>query len=404
MRLTILIEQLSSTGGMELAALRLAHALSESGAEVHVLHGGPDQAALAGDLRTTTVAGLADPTAEKSVEEELRAALRRLDADVCLVASGRLWLLTAALNALPRVVHLAMEWSPVCAAGSRYRSRDEAVCTINAGWKCVAARAEAHCVPRRSLADLGPVRRQRRMARLSEKVTTWVPSAEMHRMFVADGASPDRLAVVPNLGMRVPQQQLEDLAQSATGAASAYHYLGRLTHTKGVLHLPAVDDALDGRLVLHGDGYLLEDLRPHFGSRLQPLVPQDTVAGVLMQTRGIVFPSLWPEPGGIVGLDAQIFGAPVAAYNRGAARDWVAAHLVAPSDAHALGTALRNTDRPEADAGVIAGRMKAYWAAVGEIAYSAAALAADGRSAASLPSDAVSRCLLSSGVKPLVTA
>lgn len=101
---------------------------------------------------------------------------------------------------------------------------------------------------------------------------------------------------------------------------------------------------------------------------LRGSISQTKIAGVLAWARAVVFPSLWPEPGGIVGLDAQLFGVPMASFAVGAALDWPETELFRPGDSKAMADWLASQPpsfKPR-DADVIAGRQSAYWERVGQ--------------------------------------
>ncbi len=50
---------------------------------------------------------------------------------------------------------------------------------------------------------------------------------------------------------------------------------------------------------------------------------QDEVTSELMSTHVLVFPSIWPEPYGLAGLEALSFGVPVVGFRAGAIPEWL---------------------------------------------------------------------------------
>ena len=153
-------------------------------------------------------------------------------------------------------------------------------------------------------------------------------STDQAQLYAAHGVSLTRMAVVPNLSIRMTADELHAVAAATPERwRNAVAFFGRLTKAKGAALLPDIADALgeDMRLRVFGEGYLAKGLEHLLSGSLCGQIRQPEVAGVLMWARAVVFPSLWPEPGGIVGVDAQIMGIPVAAFDVGAARFWPAA-------------------------------------------------------------------------------
>jgi len=73
------------------------------------------------------------------------------------------------------------------------------------------------------------------------------------------------------------------------------------------------------------------------------------IEGLLDGAQLAVMPSLWAEPFGIAGLEAQARGVPVVAFDVGGVRDWLSDEhgwLVPPNDPHALADALTEAADP----------------------------------------------------------
>ena len=148
-----------------------------------------------------------------------------------------------------------------------------------------------------------------------------------------------KLAVLPNLGIAAGAAELA-AASAATPPAwrGATAFIGRLSKAKGGQLLAALAEALpaSARLRIFGDGYLAGRLAALPDEVFCGHVDQRAVTGVLMWARSALFPSLWPEPGGIVGVDAQVMGVPLGAFDVGAARHWPAAQRFPLGDVAAL--------------------------------------------------------------------
>ncbi len=183
-----------------------------------------------------------------------------------------------------------------------------------------------------------------------------VLSDYMRGELVSAGLDPRRLRVVPPFpwSPAAPDPPAANLPLAPLVLAS-----GRLVWAKG-FHLlleawamarPALP------LVIAGDGPAraaleaqatqlgLDRRRVHFAGWL----PRPGVEGLLGRARLVVMPSLWAEPFGIAGLEAQARGVPVAAFDVGGVRDWLRPEhgwLTPAADVAALAQALGEASLP----------------------------------------------------------
>jgi glycosyltransferase involved in cell wall biosynthesis len=132
-------------------------------------------------------------------------------------------------------------------------------------------------------------------------------------------------------------------------------YMGRLTEMKGVSHAirsTAIASSMLGTaltLVIAGDGPELETCRALARSSTTPIEVLGWVNGeqrleLLKGADALVVPSLWPEPFGMVGIEAGCLGVPSVGYAAGGIVDWlepgVSGELAEPFDVASLGAAL----------------------------------------------------------------
>jgi glycosyltransferase involved in cell wall biosynthesis len=136
-------------------------------------------------------------------------------------------------------------------------------------------------------------------------------------------------------------------------------YAGRMVRPKGVGVLMRAASEVDAEFVLCGDGRELQPMRElarrlglerrvRFTGWLGP----DALATELAEASVVAVPSLWPEPFGLVGIEAFASGRPAVASATGGIGDWlddgVSGLSVPPADAGALARALADLlDDPE---------------------------------------------------------
>jgi glycosyltransferase involved in cell wall biosynthesis len=128
-------------------------------------------------------------------------------------------------------------------------------------------------------------------------------------------------------------------------------FAGRVVAPKGVGVLIRAARAVDAEFVICGDGWGLDGMRK-LARRLGVLdrirftgwLGAEALARELADASVVVMPSLWPEPFGLVGIEALAAGRPVIASATGGVGDWlvdgVNGLLVRPGDAPALAKAL----------------------------------------------------------------
>ncbi len=200
-----------------------------------------------------------------------------------------------------------------------------------------------------------------RNAQLAEYRSILVASTHMYAEMQRHGVSSDRLQL-----LRLP---LNDFSGSSPAGPKTPDgrllFVGRLTDVKGVdfliRALPRAEKKLGRKLTLTiaGDGSEL--------SKLQQLTAREGIAATFTGwvdnarrrelMRGadlLVVPSLWPEPFGLVGIEAGNLGLPAAGFAAGGIPDWLIAGRtgeLAPADpptveglADAIARSLANPD------------------------------------------------------------
>lgn len=225
------------------------------------------------------------------------------------------------------------------------------------GWKGRVARAFYGLVARRAGAILAGNR-------------------DARDFFVAQGAAPERVFVMPQVGLDPERMRPLDAAARAALRASRGHaadafvvgFAGRLLEEKGVLDLvDAVErlrrDGIDARLEVIGAGPLRAELerRAGAGAPVTLLAPRqrEELAPFYQALDAFVLPSRttpgWKEQFGMVLAEAMACGVPVVGSSTGAIPDVIgAAGLVfAEGDAAALAGALARLARdPDLRAGL----------------------------------------------------
>jgi glycosyltransferase involved in cell wall biosynthesis len=233
---------------------------------------------------------------------------------------------------------------PACTSGVYYFAPGEE-CTRPHGPGCVpnlVARGCAHTRhPRRLPSGYRRATRAVAAFRLADMAFTYSSAVDRH--LAANGVA--RRKVIPLFTTIAPKM--------GTGHSGRRRvvFAGRIEAPKGVGILIRAAASVDAEFVICGDGRKLDAMR-RLARRLgvekrvcfTGWLSAEALAEELANASVVVMPSLWPEPFGLVGIEALACGRPVVASSTGGILDWledgVTGLCVKPGDAPELARAL----------------------------------------------------------------
>jgi glycosyltransferase involved in cell wall biosynthesis len=272
-----------------------------------------------------------------------------------------------ALSSAPGVVHLQQfddpevlafmrKSSPVVISAHGYTACPSGVyyfrpgqeCTRGHGVGCIPnllARGCAHTRDPRPLpAGYRRAGRGLEALRRADLVVSYSSSVDRH--LFANGIT--QRTVVPLFTTMVPRRG------SGHATRRRVVFAGRVVPTKGVgVLIRAAREVPDAEFVICGDGWDLDRMRK-LARRLRVedrvtfkgWLSAEELAQELADASIVAVPSLWPEPFGLVGIEAFAAGRPVLASSTGGITDWledgVSGQTVNPGDVGALATALED--------------------------------------------------------------
>lgn len=325
---------LERIGGAEAHLLDLASAQAARGDDVAIIHGG----------NGATPAGVEGVRAGS--DEELPALVAERRPNVVHL-HGEPFSLAAetALQRDNRVVRSLHDLSFGCATGEHW-FRDGRICDRAHGVRCVEGILVRGCAHR---VDVGPsLRRLREVGRRLPLVRgadgTVVYSEYARSVAIRNGVDADRCRAIPYFIERAA-------APPPPPIGGTVAFVGRIVGRKGLdvlIEALAMAPGWD-ELVVVGDGWdrsRCERLAAPLAGRVRFVgwLDEAGVAEILSQARVVAVPSRWPEPFGIVGIEAMAAGRPVVASRVGGIPEWLddgeTGLAVAPGDVAALATAL----------------------------------------------------------------
>lgn len=245
--------------------------------------------------------------------------------------------LEAGLPAIAPVVAVEHNYHGTCISGSKTMAFPQIrACHRRFGPACLALYFPRHC------GGLNPVTMLRmygaqamRLATLGRCAAVVTLSAHMRDELLRHGLSPARVHVLPPFA--APAESAPG-STSEAGSAVRLLFVGRLEPLKGVDRLldalPLVVSRLGPvSLTVAGDGAERPALEaqarragrrdPRVAVRFAGWQQPDGLARLLAESDAIVVPSLWPEPFGLVGLEAAAAGVPAVAFASGGIVDWL---------------------------------------------------------------------------------
>lgn len=250
-----------------------------------------------------------------------------------------------------------------CPSGSRYLKRSGQPC--NRAYSvagCLWGHLVDHCGSRRPHKTLANFRSIQLEQQQAAELPTITVSQFLKEQMVRSGCPPENLHVLRSPAPDVP------ISFSSPVRKEPPHFVfaGRIEPQKGVdwLLRSVANVETDVHLDVAGTGneqYLdqLDDLVSDLGVRervtFHGWLEEREVYALIERARGVVFPSVWHEPAGLVTLEAAALGRPVVASEVGGIPEYAIdefALRVPPRDVEALAEAItelaRDADRAEA--------------------------------------------------------
>jgi glycosyltransferase involved in cell wall biosynthesis len=242
------------------------------------------------------------------------------------------------LDLAPAVL-FAHEYYGTCITGSKTCQRPTPVpCERRFGWRCLAEYYPRRCGGLNPVTAVRLFRTQReRLGSLFRSAGIVTHSRHMREEYLRQGLPPARVLTV-GFGTAAAAEPAAGPAAPAGERPWRLLFVGRMDRLKGgaslLQALPDVVRRLGRRVhvTMAGDG----PERPQW-ERLAAVVRQesavdvaftgwlepDGVAAAYAASHLLVVPSLWPEPLGLVGLEAGRHGLPAVAYDVGGIGDWL---------------------------------------------------------------------------------
>lgn len=324
-------------GGVASHVITSAGLLAAHGAEVTIL--ASDEAGVG--VRVVRIAGLTSTGIDDRHIIEFDDTLRSIEPSIVHFHNLDSATLVRSARAVAAVAVSAHGYSG-CGPGTYF---------FSPGHECNRAHGPG-CLPNMLLRGCGQTRSPLRMA----KVYSY-PPRRLDALRLADGAIAYSRAIARHLQRNeVPRVSVVRLATHSVAPSPdpgrrSVLFVGRVVPLKGLMTLVRAMARIEGELEVCGAGWGLEAVRAatrRFSIedrvRFSGWVAGQDLDQAYRRARVVVVPSHWPEPFGLVGLEAMARGRPVIGSATGGIPDWLehgrTGLLVAPGDVAELASAL----------------------------------------------------------------
>jgi len=349
-RILHLNEHLNWTGGVETYILHLIPALESHGLEQYYAFAKGNSSLLPNSFEVPEL-GHFDKRAEQLGYDRVRSILAQINPDVIHVHRVyNLGALRACLDARPTVV-TCHDYLYLCPAASFFHRRTKTICHRQAGPACFAVTLVKHCLTPKPRYALAYYRRVKTFLQWRERFAKIIcPSESVRKRLLKVGFPPEKAQTLPYFCPIKPLDEPRPMPPKPT-----ILFMGRIRPIKGFdIFIDALSRIPEAQGILVGDitdntQQLINNLSKRFGcpARLEvhPWASREQISEFFKSATLFVFPSIWPETLGIVGLEAMAHGVPVVASDVGGVRQWlqdgVNGVLVPPRNAIALADAIR---------------------------------------------------------------
>ena len=324
MRILLANDSRVDGGGVGTYLTSLVGPLTERGHAVALLHDGLDASDDPRRIPVDQAWSIETGGLDRSLEE-----VRAWRPDVCFSHNMRPLEVDERLAREWPIVKMMHGYFGTCVSGQKaFAFPGVQICTRRCGPPCLVHYLPRRCGYRNPFAMASQYEWASRQRQLFPRYSAIVVASEhMRREYLAHGVQSDRVVAIPLFS--------RPSAVERAGAGSIdVLFLGRLTALKGgdVL-IRAVHRASDllcrpVTVTLAGEGperRHLEQLagRLNVSARFTGWVDEQGRSDLFAVARLVAMPSVWPEPFGLVGLEAAVCGIPAVAFDVGGISSWL---------------------------------------------------------------------------------
>lgn len=329
MKILHINDHLALKGGVEVYLLSLARELSSRGHKIGIAYGSGDPSVWSTTYSVPAISSVALRNHSKG-RQEMAEAISKFEPDVCHVHGVyNPGVIDACLNHGPTVLHLH-DYRYMCPSSGFFYRRSRNICERTCSVACFPIGLVRGCQTPRLPAGLAYLKRVKYVERHAGRFQSVLANSQ----FVAERFSratsmPSSLCVAHYFCPIAPAVEPPSAKKH-----SSILFLGRVREIKGIVPflevLSLLPKGVTGTIVGDPDQSMKtlieresKRLGCHERIRLTGWLGRNDVARIVEQASAVLFPSLWAEPFGIVGIEAMARGIPVVGFDVGGVSDWL---------------------------------------------------------------------------------
>ncbi|MBD5633861.1 MAG: glycosyltransferase family 4 protein [Candidatus Eremiobacteraeota bacterium] len=349
MKLLVLCDVVDRVGGTESYLARTLPALARSGVDVTIVGRRVVQPGAFGANAREIAWGADDEPARPEAARAVGRAIDELRPDVVMTSNVHDRAVMAAARAAPLLIVRVHDHRLFCPQGDRQYPHFPQLCTLAMSHTaCLGNAVLRGCASGLSARTLGLVRERLALREALQAADRFVVASRFVAGLCAlNGVPPQRIVAIPPpfegdpLGVPSPRPPEDRVL-----------FAGRLVRDKGLESLiraiARLPRAARPTLAVAGaptrESKPLPELARKLGVALTMLGHLDAPAldAEIDASTLVAVPSLWPEPFGLIGIEAQARGRPVVAYDVGGISEWMggAGLLASRGDTEGLARAI----------------------------------------------------------------
>jgi len=216
-----------------------------------------------------------------------------------------------------------------CPGTPKYWFNSQKQCRINTSPKCLYYSFAEQCLSRNPIKAVPAVLGKKRELEVNRRFgKLLVASSFMREMLITNGFESGKIEV--NHLFPYSKKGVSNL--QVGGSPPLILYVGRIFKEKGVYQLIQAAALIkqDFRLLVCGTGWdrercdnITKELNLGNKVRFPGFVPRDELLSLYGEAELVVVPSVWPEPFGLVGIEAFQHSKPVVAFDSGGISEWL---------------------------------------------------------------------------------
>jgi glycosyltransferase involved in cell wall biosynthesis len=367
MKILLLCEYYCRLGGSEHYILNVSEELEKRGHRIAVVYG--EEMGSAPSMTGRNVYKLPEITSRAGLvpgtSDRIRAILDSEKPEVIYAHNVPNSAVLAGFAAGAAIVRYVHDHRLFCPAGDKVLRGRNNTCSHPCGVDCLVQAYVGGCMPRNPFVTVPRIRAKLAEMEVSRGIPIAVASGYMRDCLVFNGFDAKRITLLPYF--------CPGGAESAEG--DYLLFAGRIYWQKGLRSLLEAMKLLPGvRLKVAGVGPDLEPCRQYIRAAglegrvefLGLLSPAD-LRSVYAACLALAVPSIWPEPFGIIGIEAMAAAKPVVAFDVGGVREWLAdgenGHVVKPLDVIGFAARLRELVSSVGTRRSMGARGREIWAA-----------------------------------------